>query len=196
MDSRLVYSERRSASSGSVRYRAATYTALILIDGAGAVKSTFGEMRDGADVLRFLSEDAARLLPEIESAVMALLSDSDRHDRAEVMLAVLEDGSVMRISPLLGNGDDMYALVIEADRNKDYVARAVSRYGLTKRQTDVLLHVLEGANAGDVAAALHISEYTAQGYIKALLTKTASRNRTAMVAKILEWPAAGPARSA
>jgi DNA-binding CsgD family transcriptional regulator len=184
-----------------VRYRAATYTALILIDGTGAVKSTFGEMRDGADALRFLCADASRLLPEIESAVLALLSDSAHRERSDVMLAVLEDGSVMRVSPLLGNGedgngDDTYALVIEADRNKDYVTRAVSRYGLTKRQTDVLLHVLEGANAGDVAAALHISEYTAQGYIKALLTKTASRNRTAMVAKILEWPSAGPARSA
>ena len=39
---------------------------------------------------------------------------------------------------------------------------------------------------------LFMTEYTAQGYIKALLTKTGSRNRTAMVAKILEWPSVRP----
>jgi len=84
--------------------------------------------------------------------------------------------------------EKMYAVHFVADRNRDCLARAISRYHLTNRQTDVLLHVIDGASAGDVARALGISEYTAQGYIKTLLTKTGSRNRMAMVAKILEWP--------
>ncbi len=83
----------------------------------------------------------------------------------------------------------MYAVRVVADRHRDCLMRAISRYHLTNRQTDVLLHVIGGASAGDVAEALGISEYTAQGYIKALLTKTGSRSRTAMVSKILEWPA-------
>ena len=175
-----------------MRYRAATYTALILINGSGDVCSTYAEARHSEGVKRFLCDDAQRLRPEIEQAVLALMYDLEHRAGADALLAVTDDGSVMRLTPLLGAGDKMYALVIEADRNEEYVARAVSRYGLTKRQTDVLLLVLEGANAGDVAAALQISEYTAQGYIKTLLTKTASRNRTAMVAKILEWPSVRP----
>jgi DNA-binding CsgD family transcriptional regulator len=58
----------------------------------------------------------------------------------------------------------------------------------------VLFHVLEGANAGEAAEALDISEYTAQGYIKTLLMKTESRNRAAMVAKVLDWENPRPVR--
>ena len=47
--------------------------------------------------------------------------------------------------------------------------------------------LLGGASAGDVARSLVISEYTAQGYVKTLLEKTDSRNRAAMVAKVLNW---------
>ena len=39
----------------------------------------------------------------------------------------------------------------------------------------------------EIARALTISEYTAQGYLKSLLSKTGSRNRAAMVAKVLNW---------
>jgi FixJ family two-component response regulator len=51
----------------------------------------------------------------------------------------------------------------------------------------ILILVLEGANASEVAAALVISEHTVHGYFKRLLKKTRSRNRAAMVANVLEW---------
>ena len=194
MKSRIVQRERRSHPSDRGRHRAATYTALIVINSSGEVKSTFADAGRTDAVARFVRDGGARLIPEIESAVMTLMDGLADPETAGELLAVLDDGSTMRLSPLLSSGDKMYALVVENDRNEDCIARAVSRYRLTNRQTDVLLHVLEGANAGDVARALQISEYTAQGYIKALLTKTESRNRTAMVAKVLEWPTSGPKR--
>ncbi len=200
MNTRIVQSERRRDTSSRARHRAATYTALIVINGSCRVKSTFVETKQRNGIARFLHEtDETRLSDEVESAVMALMTDADRGDDADRLLAVVDGDSVMRLSPLIGTGDKMYALVIEADRNEDCIARAASRYRLTSRQIDVLLHVIEGANAGEVAAALQISEYTAQGYIKTLLMKTESRNRAAMVAKVLDWenarPAPGPAKT-
>jgi DNA-binding NarL/FixJ family response regulator len=47
--------------------------------------------------------------------------------------------------------------------------------------------ILEGDSAGDIARTLCISEHTVQGYVKVLLSKTKSRNRPAMVAKVLNW---------
>ena len=84
MDSRLVYSERRSASSDSVRYRAATYTALILIDGTGAVKSTFGEMRD--------AETMAAALTAAETGHL-VLSSLHTNDAAQTTSRILDSFS-------------------------------------------------------------------------------------------------------
>ena len=104
------------------------------------------------------------------------------------MRALLADNRSIQVSPLDGTGHQLYAVVIESDRkNNDRIQRAATRFNLTRRQIEVLLQVLDGASAGEVAGALQISEYTAQGYIKALLLKTESRNRAAMVAKVLDW---------
>lgn len=191
MSPRTVPRERRHVSAAPVPHRAGTYYALLVINGLCHVRSTFAESSDLDGVRRFLRDGATRLVPEIESAVLPLISTLEEREDRVAGVAVLNNGSALRLTPLLDRParivERLYALVIEIDRNLECIRRAVSRYRLTNRQTDVLLHVLEGANASEVARALQISEYTAQGYIKTLLTKTNSRNRTAMVAKVLEW---------
>jgi DNA-binding CsgD family transcriptional regulator len=183
----IVKSERRSDRTGPHRHRSAKYTALIVITGDCEVRSTFAGTDRSDGVTRFLGDDAKRLRPDIEIAVRAIISDIDAGVDDE-SIALLDGNCVMHLSPLIGTvNNKMYAVVIEADRNDDVIARAVARFHLTKRQIDVLLHVLDGANAAEVARALHLSEYTAQGYIKTLLVKTNSRNRAAMVAKVLNW---------
>ena len=96
-------------------------------------------------------------------------------------------GKTLRLLPLAGADGSLFGLVMEADLDDATIARAASRYQLTRRQTEVLVLVLSGASANDVARSLVISEYTAQGYVKSLLAKTSSRNRTEMVAKVLNW---------
>jgi DNA-binding CsgD family transcriptional regulator len=156
--------------------------ALIVINATCQVQSSFIEAGENEGIKRILRSGESRLLPKLEAAALALMGDRDRRCK-------LDDGRVVRLLPLIGSGDLMYALIVEADHNEDYIARAARRYQLTNRQTEVLLLALDGASAGEVARSLQISEYTAQGYIKTLLMKTASHNRAAMVAKVLEWPA-------
>lgn len=170
--------------------RAVSYSALIVIDATGDVVSAFAEPQR-PDRRALLYQDGWQLLPAIKAAVMTLIEAKDHPEGTSHQLTALA-GASMRLLPLLDAGDGatgkMYALLIEHDRNAECIASAVRRYHLTNRQTEVLLLAIEGANASEIAQALNISEFTAQGYIKALLVKTDSRNRTAMVAKILEWP--------
>jgi DNA-binding CsgD family transcriptional regulator len=163
-----------------------SFAALIVINAACEVKSSFIEPVGIEAAKRIFVAGESRLLPKLETAATALMSDEEERR------TILDDGRVMRLLPLIGGGDTMYAVVIEADRHDECIARAVGRFRLTGRQVEVLLHVLEGASAPDVARELQISEYTAQGYIKTLLLKTSSRNRASMVAKILDWPARPP----
>jgi DNA-binding CsgD family transcriptional regulator len=154
---------------------------LIVINGAGEVKAAF-------------PDHATRMLPELEALVFEMMADFQFRDDGEPSRGLLESGFAVHLSLLLdssgGAAEKMYAVRLVADRHRDCLARAIKLYHLTNRQTDVLLQVFDGASAGDVARALGISEYTAQGYIKTLLAKTGSRNRTAMVAKVLDWPTA------
>jgi DNA-binding CsgD family transcriptional regulator len=185
---RIVHYERRNASESSqTRLRATRYSALIVVDAACKVQTSFVEARRSHEATRFLNGDETRLLPELEAAVKTMIAELERDDSETLLLLAGE--RAMRLSPLRNGSEKQFALVIETDRNENCIARAASRYGLTRRQIEVLLLVLEGANAGEVARALGIAEYTAQGHIKALLEKTKSRNRAAMVAKVLDWSA-------
>jgi len=174
--------------------RSARYSALLIVNSAGEVKSTFVDAHRSHEAARYLCEDETRLLPEIEAVFLRMKDSLERSDGSGTLLVVGE--RAMRLSPLKSRNENLFALVIETDRYEHPLTRAASRYGLTRRQIEVLLLVLEGANAGEVARALNIAEYTAQGHVKALLVKTGSRNRAAMAAKVLDWSVAQPAEAA
>jgi DNA-binding CsgD family transcriptional regulator len=140
--------------------------------------------------MSFVCEGGTRLLPELQAAVVPLLEKLARDPGTGDLLVLLDDDRTIRLSPLSSAGEQMFAVVIESDRNEDCITRAASRYRLTIRQVEVLLLILEGAGASDVARILQISEYTAQGYLKTLLVKTSARNRAEMVAKVFDWPSA------
>jgi DNA-binding CsgD family transcriptional regulator len=170
-----------------------TYLALIVVDEQARIQLSFWNTLDGDDIKDLLCADGARLRPEFETAIRELASNPHR-TAFDSRVLFRDRGRTLRLSPLAGNEDTRFALVMEADRHDGTLTRAASRYRLTRRQTEVLALVLEGASASDVAHSLVISEYTAQGYIKTLLAKTSCRNRAALVARVLNWnsPRAAP----
>jgi DNA-binding CsgD family transcriptional regulator len=72
-------------------------------------------------------------------------------------------------------------LATPADR-ADIFARA---QGLTDRETDILNHVLAGADTRDLAHALHLSEHTVQDHFKAIFAKTGSRSRRQLLGQVV-----------
>ncbi|MBD5657671.1 MAG: helix-turn-helix transcriptional regulator [Candidatus Eremiobacteraeota bacterium] len=172
-----------------------TYLALVVIDARAQIQFSFWNAVEGEELKTLLCGDGAPLRPELESLVTELIFDR-RLSNFDSCVVFRDGGRTLRLSPLAGAGVEgtLFALVMEADRHDGTLARAASRYRLTRRQTEVLALVLEGASANDVAHSLVISEYTAQGYIKSLLAKTNSRNRAAMVARVLNWNEPATAR--
>lgn len=160
--------------------------ALIIVDANAGIKAS--HLNIGAEDRRWLfGDNGAHLADDVARRVREIVSVCS--DVAQSSVVVLRNGSrTLRVSRLDGQ-ETLFALVLEIDRNEAKMIRAVTRYQLTRRQTEVLALLLDGASANDVARALVISEYTAQGYVKSLLTKTASHNRAEMVAKVLDWKA-------
>lgn len=166
--------------------RPSTYVALVIVDAQARIKFSYWSGLEGNEVRTQLCEDDTRFRAEYESLVRGLVSEVGKHD-VSFRVNLRDCGKSLRLAPLAGLEGTLFALVMEADRDDGAMTRAASRYQLTKRQTEVLALILGGASASDVARTLIISEYTAQGYVKCLLAKTNSRNRAAMVAKVLDW---------
>lgn len=161
-----------------------SFDGLVIIDAATGIRAS--HFNASVQDRRWLfSETGSSLAEEIAMRVREIFA---RHNgNLDYSAVVIRDGPrTLRISRLEGP-EALFALTLEIDRSEANMTRAVSRYQLTRRQSEVLALLLDGSSAGDVARSLVISEYTAQGYVKCLLTKTSSHNRAEMVAKVLDW---------
>jgi DNA-binding CsgD family transcriptional regulator len=147
------------------------------------------ECFDGATNLdELLDLDTRRLRAPVDAIVRDLIASCSDTDRPAKRLALLPQGfRFISATKLHGDGDPLTAVTVESCGDRDHFARAARLYAFSPRETEVLLLVLEGAPAAEIAGALNIAEGTVQGYLKRLLSKTRSRNRTAMVAKVLGW---------
>jgi DNA-binding CsgD family transcriptional regulator len=79
-----------------------------------------------------------------------------------------------------------YAIMVERIRLRRQLHIVAQRFGLSARERQVLDLVAKGAKNSEIAARLSIAESTAIFHVKRLLTKTNSRNRTELVAKVVE----------
>ena len=170
------------------------YSALVVVDADARIKFSYWDGIVGHEAKEMLCESGGTHLREwLRARVTGIIGDSSaREFNSQVVLR--EGGKTIRLLQLASSDGPLFGLVVEGDRDDGAIARAAARYLLTRRQTEVLVLVLGGASASDIARSLVISEYTAQGYVKGLLAKTDSRNRAAMVAKVLNWKQPRPAQ--
>lgn len=63
----------------------------------------------------------------------------------------------------------------------DLFARA---YALTTRETELLDHLVDGADTRTVASRMFVSEHTVQDHLKSVFTKTGTRNRRRLLAHV------------
>jgi DNA-binding CsgD family transcriptional regulator len=64
---------------------------------------------------------------------------------------------------------------------------AAAQFAMSPREAQVLALLLDGAQIPEVGERLAITPSTVQDHIKSLLHKTASKNRSQMIAKVLGW---------
>jgi DNA-binding CsgD family transcriptional regulator len=183
------HSRRITAISGTTEIGTevpCSYLALVVVDAGARIKHSFWNGSEGDSVKLQMCDPDCTLRSEIATIVTELIA-YQRLAGSESCIVLRDGGRTLRLSPLAGPEGELSVLVMEADSRDGTIERAARQYRLTRRQTEVLGLVLDGASTSDVAHALVISEYTAQGYFKSLLAKTNSRNRAGMVAKVLNW---------
>lgn len=93
----------------------------------------------------------------------------------------------VRLSRLAGGSASFYLVSVEPARRRATVLRAMTRYGLSRREGQVLGEVLRGSSSTEIGESLSISSSTATFHLKQLLRKTSSRNRTELTARVLGW---------
>src|SRR5665213_1483427 len=93
----------------------------------------------------------------------------------------------VRLARLAGGSSPFFLVSVEPARRRATVLRAMTRYGLSRREGQVLGEVLRGASSTEIGESLSISGSTATFHLKQLLRKTNSRNRTELTSRVLGW---------
>jgi len=77
------------------------------------------------------------------------------------------------------------AVSIEPAAPGDRVSVFARACGLTRRETELLDHLVAGADTREVARQMFVSENTVQDHLKSVFAKTATRSRRALLARAL-----------
>jgi len=174
--------------------RRADVAMIIVDDECRVLFDTLARSGFASDAILTAARDA--LSSGFESVVRRLITNgSARPNDKQALLAMISSRWFVRLQPLRATvalralGPNLFVLTIESLRNRDELSDAVRRFSLTRREGEVLLLIMQGLNAAEIAEALYLAEGTVQSYYKRLLRKTNSRNRVAMVAAVLGWGA-------
>lgn len=97
---------------------------------------------------------------------------------------------IVRVSPLMNAGAKRrIAVLVERYQSRNAMRSAIKKYGLSRREVEVLSLLLQGRGSTEIAHSLGIAESTVNDHIKRLLTKANARNRVDLAAKVLGWRA-------
>lgn len=120
--------------------------------------------------LPWLIESALRSLPSFDEAICEPVT-----------------GFICRTTVLEGAHGGSIALSIDRARWRSPIDMATERFRLTRREREVLCLILRGLEAKEIANSLSIAESTVCEFFKHLANKIPARNRSHMVAKVLNW---------
>jgi DNA-binding CsgD family transcriptional regulator len=129
---------------------------------------------------------AMRLPTVIEDAVRDLIADWTS-DIAEQTPGVAQPVPFLtvRAQRLAGPMGTFVGVLLQRPEGAQVFGRAARAFALSPREVETLSLLLPGATLGEVAKAMHITPSTVQDHIKSMLHKTGSRNRSELIAKLL-----------
>jgi DNA-binding CsgD family transcriptional regulator len=155
---------------------------VIVIDASGRISAMSAGGESVLDQLRTSPDDEA--LPSIVKAA----ATKARWSRTATSLTTrVRDGSGrwfrLHLTPIEGEIGAV-AVVVETARPDDLVTILLESYGLTARETDIVLLLARGLSVKDGAAELMISVHTVRDHMKAVYQKAGVNSRGELVATL------------
>ncbi|QHG81495.1 helix-turn-helix transcriptional regulator [Rhodococcus rhodochrous] len=102
---------------------------------------------------------------------------------ATVRLRTL-DGEWVVLRAAILDGTGRVVMTFERARLPEIVTLVTAAYGLTPRESEVLVEVLAGRSRNEIASRLFISPYTVQDHLKNIFTKTGVNSRRSLVSRL------------
>jgi DNA-binding CsgD family transcriptional regulator len=137
---------------------------------------------------RFCIVDAdLQVLYESPGADVALLIEAARGVIAAVLplgeaaVVPLEEHVLLRIIPIKGTSPDAYALFVETVSSRGSLSAAARRFGLTRREVDVLRLLVASQSSAEIAHQLCIARSTVADHVQSLFRKTKCTKRTELL---------------
>jgi DNA-binding CsgD family transcriptional regulator len=97
---------------------------------------------------------------------------------------------------MLGPAGLFVGVRLDHYRPPNSLSGVAARFHITPREVQVLALLLDGLHLVQVGERLYITSSTVQDHIKSMLDKTASRNRSELIARMLGWEPESEAREA
>lgn len=160
---------------------------LVVLDAEWRVESVSAA---AADCLAGLPDgDVSGRLPPSVLAVAGRAVRRTSPDRpAEVAVARVQTRSggwvILHGVPLSTSGPSRVAVIVEPAQPARITPLLMSAYGLTAREQELTLLVLQGCSTTEIADALVISPLTVQQHLKSVFDKTGVRSRRELVSTV------------
>jgi DNA-binding CsgD family transcriptional regulator len=124
-------------------------------------------------------------LPANVLAVVASSRSTAQHFSSRALSAAGRWMS-LRAAPLAGaDGQRDVVVSIEATPRATLSRLALAAHGLTAREEEVAMLVLQGVNTHGISAALHLSPHTVQDHLKAIFAKVGVSSRRELTARLV-----------
>jgi DNA-binding CsgD family transcriptional regulator len=123
----------------------------------------------------------------VAAQLLATEAGADRHP--PVARVPLTAGRWLTLRAARIGADDIenrdIAVSIEPAAPGDRVSVFARACGLSRRETELLDHLVSGADTRDIARLMFVSEHTVQDHLKSIFAKTATRSRRTLLARAL-----------
>lgn len=150
---------------------------------------------DKADHITHLTTSAEAAIDELggpehgslPTSMLALIASARARREPAATLAHTQAGRWLRLraAPLSGSGGSGDVVVtIDATPRAALSRLALAAHGLTVREEDVTLLVMQGASTQSIAIALHLSPHTVQDHLKKIFGKVGVSSRRDLITRL------------
>ena len=128
-----------------------------------------------------------RTLPAALQAIVLAALPADPRTEARHAVVSPWPNVALTVHTAQGASGSLIALSAQPIGAREMLRRAQLVYGLSRRELEILWHILSGAGTSQIALTLNIADSTVIAHVKSLMAKTRAANRAALVARVLGW---------